>query len=110
MLLAPDAAQTTAVALHELATNAAKYGALSGEDGYVDVAWSLTDGGSVVIRWTESGGPRVYSPSHSGFGTRVINNMIQGIGGKVQFNWRAEGLECQIVLPVRGRGQLICVS
>jgi two-component sensor histidine kinase len=91
-----------AVALHELATNAGKYGALSGDEGHVDVTWSQTEDGSVIIQWTESGGPHVYTPSHAGFGTRVINNMIQGIKGKVQFNWRAEGLECRIVLPVSG--------
>jgi PAS domain S-box-containing protein len=102
VLLARDAAQTMAVALHELATNAGKYGALSGDEGHVDVTWSQTEDGSVIIQWTESGGPHVYTPSHAGFGTRVINNMIQGIKGKVQFNWRAEGLECRIVLPVSG--------
>jgi PAS domain S-box-containing protein len=99
VLLGRDAAQTLAVALHELATNAAKYGALSRDEGNVDVVWSQTEDASVVIRWTESGGPHVYTPSHGGFGTRVINNMIQGINGKVQFNWRTEGLECRIVLP-----------
>jgi PAS domain S-box-containing protein len=99
VLLARDAAQTLAVALHELATNAAKYGALSRDEGCVDIAWSKTEDGSVVIRWMESGGPHVYTPSHGGFGTRVINNMIQAVNGKVQFNWRAEGLECRIILP-----------
>jgi PAS domain S-box-containing protein len=102
LLLAQDLAQTIAVAMHELATNAAKYGALSGEDGRVHVAWSRTEDGQLVIRWDESGGPHVYTPSRGGFGTRVINNMIQGINGKVQFNWRAEGLECRIVLTVSG--------
>jgi PAS domain S-box-containing protein len=99
VLLARDAAQTKAVALHELATNAAKYGALSRDEGRVDVMWSRADDGSLVVRWTESGGPHVYTPSHGGFGTRVINSMLQGVDGKVSFNWRAEGLECRIVLP-----------
>jgi PAS domain S-box-containing protein len=99
VLLQRDVAQTVAVALHELATNAAKYGALSREEGHVDVAWSRIDDGSLVIRWTESGGPHVYTPSHGGFGTRVINSMLQAINGKAHFNWRAKGLECRIVLP-----------
>lgn len=104
VLLAQDVAQTVAVALHELATNAAKYGALTREEGHVDVAWSRTEDGLLGIQWTESGGPHVYAPSHGGFGTRVINGMIQGINGKVHFNWRAEGLECKIVLPMEHRG------
>ena len=99
VLLARDAAQTIAVAFHELATNAAKYGALSRDEGHVDVVWSRTEDGSLTIQWSESGGPHVYTPSHGGFGTRVINNMMQGIDGKANFNWRPEGLECRIVLP-----------
>jgi PAS domain S-box-containing protein len=96
--LTQDVAQTIAVTFHELATNAAKYGALSREEGHVDVTWSRAEDGTLVIRWTESGGPHVYTPSHGGFGTRVINSMIQGVNGKVHFNWRPEGLECRIVL------------
>lgn len=103
VLLARDAAQTIAVAFHELATNAAKYGALSRDEGHVDIAWSRSEDGSLVMRWIESGGPHVYTPSHGGFGTRVINSMLQGVDGKVQFNWRPEGLECRIVLPMGNR-------
>jgi two-component sensor histidine kinase len=99
VLLQRDTAQTVAVAFHELVTNAAKYGALSRQEGHVDVAWSQTQDGLLIIRWTESGGPHVYAPSREGFGTRVINSMMQAINGKVYFNWRAEGLECRIVLP-----------
>jgi PAS domain S-box-containing protein len=101
VLLAQDAAQTIAVAVHELATNAVKYGALSREGGHVDVAWSQAEDG-LVIRWTETGGPHVFTPSRGGFGTRVIDNMIRGQRGKAAFNWRAEGLECTIVLPHEG--------
>jgi two-component sensor histidine kinase len=99
-LLKQDAAQTIAVTIHELATNAAKYGALSRDEGHVDVAWSRADNGLLVIRWVETGGPHVYVPSHGGFGTRVIVNMVRAISGKVHFDWRAEGLECKIILPV----------
>jgi two-component sensor histidine kinase len=72
--------------------------ALSCEQGRVDVVWSRTDDGSLVIRWTESGGPHVYAPSHKGFGTRVVDTMIRGLNGKVSLNWRSDGLECGIVL------------
>jgi PAS domain S-box-containing protein len=99
VLLMQDAAQTMAVTFHELATNAAKYGALSREEGHVDVAWSRAED-LLVIRWVETGGPHVYTPSHAGFGTRVIVSMMGAINGKVHFNWRAEGLECRIDLPV----------
>jgi PAS domain S-box-containing protein len=99
LLLAPEAAQTVAVILHELATNAAKYGALSQDEGCVDVAWSQAEDGLLILRWTETGGPPVDAPSHQGFGTRVIDNMIRTLNGKVYFNWQREGLECKIVLP-----------
>jgi PAS domain S-box-containing protein len=99
VLLTRDAAQTIAVAVHELATNAAKYGALSRDEGRVHVVWSHADDGLLDIRWTETGGPHVYTPSRRGFGTRVIDNMLRATDGKVYFNWRAEGLECRVVLP-----------
>ena len=99
VLLAPDAAQTVAVTMHELATNAAKYGALSQDEGRVDVAWSQTEDGLLILSWTEAGGLPLDAPLHQGFGTRVIDNMIRSLNGKVYFNWQREGLECKIVLP-----------
>jgi PAS domain S-box-containing protein len=99
VLLPQDAAQTIAVALHELATNAAKYGALSREGGHVDVVWSQTEDGLLGIHWAERGGPPVSTPSHRGFGTRVIDSMLRVLNGKVYLDWRPEGLECKIVLP-----------
>jgi len=97
--LTQDAAQTLAVTFHELATNAAKYGALSREEGHVDVTWTQTENKLLVILWAETGGPLVCAPSRRGFGTRVIDNMLRALNGKVYFNWRPEGLECSIVLP-----------
>jgi PAS domain S-box-containing protein len=99
VLLAQDAAQTIAVTMHELATNAAKYGALSQDEGRVDVAWFQQDDGSLILHWTETGGPPVDAPSHKGFGTRVIDNMMRSLNGQVYFNWQPQGLECKIVLP-----------
>jgi PAS domain S-box-containing protein len=100
LLLEPNTAQTIAVTLHELATNAAKYGALSVPRGHVHVAWSCGADGRLVLRWTETGGPRVTPPTRQGFGTRVIEGMIQGqLKGDVRFDWCADGLACEIALP-----------
>jgi two-component sensor histidine kinase len=95
----PDAAQAIAVTLHELATNAAKYGALSAPDGYVQVEWSRAADGRVVLRWTEANGPAVTPPTYQGFGTRVMEKMIIGqLGGRICFAWRAQGLSCEITV------------
>jgi PAS domain S-box-containing protein len=101
LLMRPDIAQAVAVALHELATNAAKYGALSVAQGYVRVEWSRGSDGRLVLRWTETGGPPGKPPRRQGFGTRVMDSMIRGqLKGDMRFDWRAEGLACEIVLPV----------
>jgi PAS domain S-box-containing protein len=101
-LLEPMTAQSIAVILHELATNAAKYGALSVPDGHVQVEWSHEPNGQFVLRWTETGGPPVKSPKRKGFGTRVIQkviqNMIKGQNGETCFDWRPEGLACELVI------------
>ena len=100
LLLQPDMAQAIAVVLHELATNAAKYGALSVPDGHVQVDWSRAVDGRLTLCWTETGGPPVEPPAHRGFGTRVMENMIRGqLKGEMRFDWRAEGLACEIALP-----------
>jgi PAS domain S-box-containing protein len=100
LLLEPYAAQTIAITLHELATNAAKYGALSVPDGRVHVAWSGVDKAHLILRWTETGGRLVTPPTRKGFGTRVMERMIrEQLKGKMQFEWRADGLVCEIVLP-----------
>jgi PAS domain S-box-containing protein len=99
VMLEPNTAQAIAISLHELATNAAKYGSLSAADGDVEVAWSWTVGGQLSLRWTESGGPTVAPPTHRGCGTRIVENIIGGQpGAKVRFDWRAPGLTCEIAL------------
>jgi two-component sensor histidine kinase len=101
LLLEPHTAQTIAVTLHELATNAAKYGALSVPKGRVKVGWSRAPDGRIVLRWTETDGPPVKPPARQGFGTRVMEAMVRGqLRGGMRFDWRAEGLACEIVLPV----------
>ncbi len=100
VLLEPNAAQAIAVALHELATNAAKYGSLSGHKGQVDLKWLNQPGGQLHVRWTEIGGPPVQPPTRRGFGSRVIERMTGQLNGKADFDWRPEGLVCEIILRV----------
>ena len=76
VLLEPNAAQAVAVTLHELATNAAKYGALSVPNGQVDLKWLHEADGRLILHWREMGGPAVKMPTHQGFGTRIIERMI----------------------------------
>jgi PAS domain S-box-containing protein len=100
VLLAPDAAQAVAITLHELATNAAKYGALSAANGRVDLKWSHEADGGLNLLWMETGGPKVREPTRKGFGSRVIEQMIARHSGKTRFDWRVEGLVCTITLKV----------
>jgi len=100
VMLDPSTAQTTAISLHELATNAAKYGSLSATGGRVEILWSLTADRRLSLRWIESGGPTAKPPTHHGFGTRVMENMIGQLRGEVRFDWRDQGLTCEIDLPL----------
>ncbi len=95
-LLEPTTAQAIAVTLHELATNAAKYGSLSTAQGHIDLKWRHEMEGELILRWAETGGPPVQKPTRQGFGSRVIERMIGQLRGKVQFDWRREGLICEI--------------
>jgi len=100
LLLRPPVAQAIAMTLHELATNAAKYGALSVAEGQVEVKWSLATGGRLMLDWCETSGPPVTEPKRQGFGTRVIEQMIMGqLKGTMRLDWRADGLACEITLP-----------
>jgi PAS domain S-box-containing protein len=96
LLLEPNTAQMMAVICHELTTNAAKYGALCGEDGRVAVTWTTSTDRGFVLRWIETGGPPVAVPTRRGFGTRVIGKMVQQAKGEIQFDWRPEGLACEV--------------
>ena len=98
ILLEPNSAQAMAVTLHELATNAAKYGALSMPNGQIDLKWMHEADGRLTLHWREIGGPAVKMPTHQGFGTRIIEGMIGQVKGKARFDWRAEGLVCEITL------------
>lgn len=98
-MLKPETAQTIAVTLHELATNAAKYGALSVPAGKVRIEWSHAPDGRVVLHWTEADGPPASPPARRGFGTRVMESMIRQMNGDMHFDWRIEGLVCEIAIP-----------
>jgi PAS domain S-box-containing protein len=99
VLLAPNTAQAIAVTLHELATNAVKYGSLSAPTGRVEVSWIRAPDGMLILQCTESGGPPTKKPTHEGFGMSVIGRMIrEQLRGEMQLDWRAEGLACEIVL------------
>jgi two-component sensor histidine kinase len=102
LLLEPRTAQALAMMLHELATNAAKYGALSVREGQVGVHWRIDPDGALRLTWSESGGPPVRPPTRSGLGTQVIQRSVRDqLDGAVSYNWRAEGLVCEIVVPAR---------
>src|SRR6516165_6520170 len=100
VLLEPDTAQAVAVILHELATNAVKYGALSTPNGDIDLRWSHEANGRLNLQWIENGGPTVEPPMRSGFGGRIIKQMIAQLKGESRLDWRAKGLVCEITLLV----------
>jgi PAS domain S-box-containing protein len=101
--LEPATAQTVALALHELVTNSAKYGALSGLSGRLAVSWE-DQAGLLKIIWVESGGPPVEKPVSRGFGTRsVIASIESQLGGRAEFDWRPEGLVCCLSVPLPHR-------
>jgi PAS domain S-box-containing protein len=101
VLLQAAAAQTLGLTLHELATNAAKYGALSSISGSLQVSWMLNDG-KLIFDWRESGGPATKPPSGKGFGTKIILASIENqLRGHIDFDWRPEGLHCVFSVPFR---------
>ncbi len=94
---APSAAIPLALCLHELATNAVKYGALSGSGGRVECDWIERVPGSYTLRWSETGGPLVESPRASGFGTRMIGAALNGVpGGGAILKFEPEGVRCEL--------------
>ncbi len=98
--LSPSLAASLALAAHELATNAAKYGALSTPLGRVTLEGSVVDGDLSLI-WREQGGPEVRAPDHRGFGTTLLADvMAHQHGARVNLDWRREGLVCTLTLPL----------
>ena len=99
--LEPKAAVTLAMTLHELVTNAVKYGALSRDEGWVGLDWAATPvaaGLDLRIAWTEHGGPPVQPPARSGFGTRLITRSLAAEQGSAELVYAPEGLICRMAL------------
>jgi two-component sensor histidine kinase/DNA-binding response OmpR family regulator len=105
VFLDPATAQILAMTLHELATNAAKYGALSSTFGRVKLTWDKRPNG-LELRWIESGGPPVQPTRAEGYGTRVISASIERhLDGRARFEWRAEGLHFTMSIPLGARAK-----
>jgi PAS domain S-box-containing protein len=105
VMLTAAATQALAMVLHELVTNAAKYGALSTPDGCVSMTWDRPAGvnGAAILKieWRESGGPPVVAPSRSGYGTSLINDLIPyELAGKVDLSFVPDGICCRIEIPL----------
>lgn len=98
--LSSEAAQSLAMVVHELATNAAKYGALSRPDAKLWVRWRLTRDAAyearLVVDWLERGGPPVTPPQRRGFGSTVIESCARSLGGAARLDYEPEGLRCTI--------------
>lgn len=98
--LSPAGALALGMVFHELATNAAKYGALSSHDGHVQVSWRVFDC-RLVLTWTEAGGPAVTPPTRRGFGSRLIERNLGGhLGGSARLEFAPAGLICRIEMPL----------
>jgi PAS domain S-box-containing protein len=98
--LQPATAQTLALALHELVTNSAKYGALSSLSGQLSIDWQVDDE-TLALTWEERGGPEVREPTSRGFGTRSLMASVESqLGGQAVFDWQTEGLVCRLQVPL----------
>jgi two-component sensor histidine kinase/DNA-binding response OmpR family regulator len=106
VFLEPATAQILALALHELATNAAKYGALSSILGSVRLSWELSRD-RMVLQWVENGGPHVQKPRSEGYGTRVIGASVERqLDGRATFDWHPDGLRFTMSIPLGEKAKL----
>ncbi len=96
-----SAVTSLALILHETATNAAKYGALSAPEGCIRVEWAVREA-DLYLRWQESEGPTIAEPpSAHGFGTTLVERSVTGqLQGSVEYDWRPEGLTVHVVVPL----------
>jgi two-component sensor histidine kinase/PAS domain-containing protein len=102
--LQPSAVLALGLAIHEMATNAVKYGSLSVPDGKVHVMWAVTSGSappSLLVEWVESGGPPVKKPERQGFGMKLIQRgLAQQLGGEIKLDFAPAGIRCVITFPI----------
>ncbi len=99
--LEPQVAISLALVLHELGTNAQKYGAWSVNGGHVRLTWETSDSGNALkLRWQETGGPKVSPPLRRGFGSFIIEESLTGVEGRTAIRFEPEGLVCDIELPL----------
>ena len=100
VMLKPEAVQNLGLALHELATNAQKYGALSSDRGRVHIHWQFCDAAKLKLTWEEQGGPPVITPERSGFGRAMIESVVgKALEGDVKLSFPPKGVRCVIVIP-----------
>jgi light-regulated signal transduction histidine kinase (bacteriophytochrome) len=100
VLLEPQAQTTLALVIHEMMTNAAKYGALCDHHGSVRVDWQRLEDGALEIRWTEEGGPPVRAPNRQGFGTTIIERAVpHDLKGEAELRYTLSGVQARFVLP-----------
>jgi two-component sensor histidine kinase/CheY-like chemotaxis protein len=99
------AAQSIGMVIHELATNTVKYGALSSDEGRIDIGWEIDSSGAepvFSIRWTESNGPPIIAPTHRGFGTTVVTKMVEmSLDGEAGLNYTSTGLIWRLACPLK---------
>jgi two-component sensor histidine kinase len=99
VLLPPEHVQAMSMIIHEFATNASKYGALSTGDGALTISWTRTAENGLTLVWCEDGGPAAAAPSRQGFGSRLIAQLARQLGGEVAYDWRPQGLCAELKLP-----------
>ena len=100
VLLEPQAFSALALVIHELMTNAAKYGALTDNSGRVQISWKFRPNGDLVIDWRERGGPAVQAPTRRGFGSTVIERSIPfELKGETEIRYELTGVEARMVIP-----------
>lgn len=99
VVIKPNGAVTLALVLHELATNAAKYGALGTSTGHVSIEWTV-DGSTILLRWSEVGGPCVEAPPRKGFGSRLISASAAQLGGTAEISFGSEGVRASLSFPL----------
>ena len=105
--LLPAASHALAMVVHELATNAAKYGALSRPGGRVSVRWTHASTRMLRIEWKETGGPQVAAPAREGYGSSVIRDLLAyEIGGRVNLLFEPDGVRCTIEMTTNAESAI----